>query len=54
MTPQQLKNELLKFDRATLSDIIISAISRKREFKNTILEQLNECIEVRGPLAFFR
>lgn len=52
MTPQQLKKELLKFDKVALSDIIISAISRKREFKNAILEQVNERVKIHGSSAF--
>lgn len=52
MTPQQLKKELLKFDKATLSDIIISAISRKREFKNAVLEQVNERVKTDGFSVF--
>ena len=46
MTPQQLKKELLKFNTATLADIIVAAISRKRDFKNAILEQVNERLEM--------
>ncbi|MBC7920812.1 MAG: hypothetical protein H7Z75_06930 [Ferruginibacter sp.] len=50
MTPQQLKKELLKHDRQFLTELIVAAISRKREFKTAILEKLNEKISAQGAV----